>query len=160
MVRATVSRGTREGFFNAGTQSRTETRLKERDRGYCGCLAWATPNSGNQTMKTLTSAAVVAALIGSIALAQAQTAPTTKSDTSPASINKGSQATKPSGSEAQSTATGQSTRISGAGKFCKETSANGPLSCIYASMSDCQKGNTSNNLHCVANPRFGTTGSK
>jgi hypothetical protein len=111
-------------------------------------------------MKILTSAAVVAALIGSIALAQAQNAPTTQTGTSPASINKNNRATLPSGSQAQSTATGQPIRISGSRKFCKETSANGPLSCVYASMSDCKKANASDNLRCVANPRAGTTGSK
>jgi hypothetical protein len=66
------------------------------------------------------------------------------------------QPTVPSGTEAPSAAANQHAQISGTGKFCKPRSANGRLDCRYASMSACQKHNSSNNLHCVANPKTGT----
>lgn len=90
-------------------------------------------------------------------MASAQNAtPTTKVSPSPSSINKSSTPTVPSGTEAGSAVTGQHVQVTGKGKFCKPTAANGRLSCLYASMSACEKHNKSNSLHCVSNPRLGT----
>ena len=111
-------------------------------------------------MTRFITALAAAALAAGVSIASAQNAPTTNVQPSPNSINKGSRATMPSGSEAQSTATGQYAKVNGSKKFCKETSANGTLDCVYASMSACQKANKSDSLRCVANPRTSTTGSK
>jgi hypothetical protein len=98
--------------------------------------------------------------LGSLSIALAQNAPTSKEPVSPNNINKGTEPGSQSGSESQSTATGTPARIAGNAKYCKETSANGPLNCVYASMSACEKVNKANNLRCVANPKAGTTGSQ
>ncbi|HET7910416.1 MAG TPA: hypothetical protein VFL49_00135 [Pseudolabrys sp.] len=111
-------------------------------------------------MKTLTMIAVVAALAGGMSLAAAQNAPTSKAPISPNSINKGSEPGTPSGAESQSKATGKPMHVSGKGKYCSETSAKGSLNCVYASMSSCEKHSKSSNMHCVANPKLGTTGSR
>jgi hypothetical protein len=109
------------------------------------------------TMKALTVIAVTAALLTGASVASAQNAaPTTKVTPSPSNINKGSRPTVPSGAEAPSAVTGRHARVSGHGKFCKPTAANGALSCLYASMNACAKHNKANSLHCVANPKFGT----
>lgn len=110
-------------------------------------------------VKTLTTIAAIAALAGGLSIAAAQNAPTTKAPVSPNSINKGTEPGTPSGAESQTTATGQPARIAGHGKFCSETS-NQALNCKFASMSACEKQNKSQNLHCVANPNRGTTGSR
>jgi hypothetical protein len=108
-------------------------------------------------MKALTAIAIAAALFASAMPVGAQnTAPTTKVSPSPSNINKSNRPTVPSGTEAPSAAANQHAQISGTGKFCKPRSANGRLDCRYASMSACQKHNSSNNLHCVANPKTGT----
>jgi hypothetical protein len=86
-------------------------------------------------VKVLTAIAIAAALLTSASVATAQnTTPTTEVSPSPSNINKGM-------CGPQATAT---------------MAANGPLSCNYASLSDCQKHNKSSSLHCVANPRAGT----
>ena len=103
--------------------------------------------------------AVVAALLGSVVIAQAQNAPTSKEPLSPGNINNGTEPGLQSGNESHAAAPGSGVRVRGTGKFCKEMSASGPLDCVYASMSDCKKHNTANNLECVANPALGTTGS-
>jgi hypothetical protein len=113
-----------------------------------------------RTMKIITTMAVVASLLGSVIIAQAQNAPTSKEPLSPANINKGTEPGSQSGNESHAAAIGRGARISGTGKFCSENSANGPLDCVYASMSACKKHNKANNLECVANPDFGTTGSR
>ena len=108
-------------------------------------------------MKVLTAIAIAAALLTSANVANAQnTAPTTKVMPSPSNINKSNRPTVPSGAEATSAVTGHHARLTGHGKFCRPMAANGPLSCHYASLSDCQKRNKSSSLHCVANPRSGT----
>jgi hypothetical protein len=111
-------------------------------------------------MRLITTMAVVASLLGGVIIAQAQNAPTSKEPVSPGNINKGTEPGSQSGSESHAAATGSGVRISGTKKFCKETSANGPLECVYASMSACKKHNKANNFDCVANPDFGTTGSR
>jgi len=110
-------------------------------------------------MRIVTTIAVVASLLGSVAIVQAQNAPTSKEPLSPGNINKGTEPGSQSGNESHAMATGSAAHVSGTGKFCSETSANGPLDCVYASMSACKKHNTANNLECVANPNLGTTGS-
>jgi hypothetical protein len=110
-------------------------------------------------MKALTAIAAIAALAGGLSVAAAQNAPNSKAPISPNSINKGSLPGTPSGAESQTTATGKPAHISGRGKFCSETSTN-TLNCKFASMSACEKQNKSDNLHCVANPNVGTTGSR
>ncbi len=107
-------------------------------------------------MKTFVTIAVAVALIGSISVAGAQNAPTSKVAPSPDSINKGSRPTVTSGAEDQSAASRKSAHVAGKGKFCSKTSASGTLDCFYASMSACQKHNKANNLQCVANPNLGT----
>lgn len=112
-------------------------------------------------MKFPTAIAMAAALAMIATMANAQnTTPTTKVSPSPSNINKGSRPTVPSGTEASSAVTGRHARVTapvtGHGKFCKPAAANGPLSCLYASMSACTKHNKSSSLHCVANPRSGT----
>ncbi len=111
-------------------------------------------------MRTMVTIGAAVALISGISLAQAQNAPTTNVSPPPSSINKGSRPTMPSGAESQSAAHGHYARVSGRAKFCKETSANGSLNCVYASMSACQKQSKNDNLRCVANPNLGTTGSR
>ena len=110
-------------------------------------------------MKTLTTFAVVAALASAVSIAAAQNAPTTKAPVSPNSINKGTEPGTPSGSESQTTATGQPARVAGHGKYCSEMT-NNALNCKFASMSACEKQSKADNLHCVANPKRGTTGSR
>ena len=110
-------------------------------------------------MRIVATMAVVASLLGSVVIAQGQNAPTSKEPVSPGNINKGTEPGSQSGSESHAAATGSGVRVRGTGKFCKEMSASGPLDCVYASMSDCKKHNTANNLECVANPALGTTGS-
>ena len=108
-------------------------------------------------MKVLTAIAIAAALLTSANVANAQnTALTTKVMPSPSNINKSNRPTVPSGAEACSAVGGQQARVIGHGKFCAPMTANGALSCRYASMSACAKHNKSNSLHCVANPRLGT----
>lgn len=111
-------------------------------------------------MKKLAAVAVMAALLGGVSVGHAQNAPNSKAPISPNSINKGTEPGTPSGAESQSTATGKPVRVSGKGKYCSERSASGPLSCVYASMSACEKNSKSSNMHCVANPNLGTTGSR
>lgn len=111
-------------------------------------------------MKKLAALAMVAAFCSGLSVAQAQNAPDSKAPISPNSINKGSEPGTPSGAENPSVATGKPVHVSGKGKYCSETSANGPLNCVYGSMSACEKRNKSDNLHCVANPNRGTTGSR
>jgi hypothetical protein len=111
-------------------------------------------------MKTIATIGAAAALICGISLAQAQNAPTTNVSPAPNSINKGSEPTHPSGAQDRSASMSGPKRISGRAKFCKETSANGPLNCVYASMSACEKQSKSDNLRCVANPNLATTGSR
>lgn len=110
-------------------------------------------------MRTVTTFAIVAALAGGMSFAAAQNSPTTKAPVAPNSINKGTEPGTPSGSESQTAATGQPAHIAGHGKFCSEMS-NRALNCKFASMSECEKQSKSNNLHCVANPNRGTTGSR
>jgi hypothetical protein len=76
-------------------------------------------------MKTLTTIAVLTALIIGVSMANAQ-----NDDTS------------------QST----SVYVAGKGNYCKETPVSGYLDCFYASSDACQKHNKSSNLRCVANP--------
>ena len=109
-------------------------------------------------MKKLAALALATVVLGGLSLAQAQNAPNSKAPISPNSINKGSEPGTPSGAESQKTATGQPVRISGRGNFCSETSH--ALNCNFASMSACEKQSKSMNLHCVANPNVGTTGSR
>lgn len=111
-------------------------------------------------MAKLTTAFTIIAVIAGMPAVQAQNAPTTNVSPSPNSINSGNRPTMPSGSEAQQPAQGRSARVTGTNKFCAETSANGPLNCVFASMSDCQKASTGDNLRCVANPQSGTTGTR
>jgi hypothetical protein len=110
-------------------------------------------------MKALTALVAIIALTGSLSIAAAQNAPTTKAPVSPNSINKGTEPGTPSGAESQTTATGQPARISGRGKYCSEMT-NSALNCKFASMSACEKQSKSQNLRCVANPKLGTTGSR
>ena len=98
------------------------------------------------------AAIAAAALFAMISAAAAQNAPTTAVSPSPASINKSSRATLPSGSEDRAAATDSRRRVAGHGKFCRQTSASGTLDCFYASMSACHKHAKSNNLNCVSNP--------
>jgi hypothetical protein len=99
-------------------------------------------------------------MIAGVSAAQAQNAPTTNISPPPNSINAGNRATMPSGSESQSTAKGRPTQsVTGSGKFCAQSSAN-VLDCKYASLSECQKASKADSLHCVANPRTGTTGAR
>jgi hypothetical protein len=108
-------------------------------------------------MKALTAVTLAAALLTSATVASAQNAaPTTKVSPSPSNINKSNRPTVPSGGEASSAASNRHARVVGHGKFCKPTSANGALSCHYASMSACEKHNKSSSLKCVANPKLGT----
>jgi len=108
-------------------------------------------------MKVLTAIAIATALLTSASVATAQnTTPTTKVSPSPSNINKGSRPTVTSGAQAPASVTGRHVRATGHGKFCRPLAANGPLSCNYASLSDCQKHNKSSSLHCVANPRAAT----
>jgi hypothetical protein len=103
-------------------------------------------------MRTLTAIAVAADLLSGPMLANAQnTTPTTKVSPSPSNINKGNASSKTSGEEAPAAAASRA-RVSGAGKFCRPTAANGPLSCRYATLNACRKHNKSSSLHCVANP--------
>jgi len=110
-------------------------------------------------MKTLTTFAVAAVLASGLSIAAAQNAPTSKAPVSPNSINKGTLPGTPSGAESQTTATGQPVHIAGHGKFCSEAT-NHALNCKFASMSACEKQSKADNLHCVANPNLGTTGSR
>jgi hypothetical protein len=110
-------------------------------------------------MKELAALAMTTVMLGGLSLAQAQNAPNSKAPISPNSINNGSEPGTPSGAESQKTATGQPVRISGRGNFCSETSSQ-TLNCNFASMSACEKQSKSMNLHCVANPNVGTTGSR
>jgi hypothetical protein len=103
--------------------------------------------------------AVAAALASGLSIAAAQNAPTTKAPIAPNSINKGTEPGTPSGAESQATAKGKPARVAGHGKFCSENS-NQALNCKFASMSACEKQNKSQNLHCVANPKQATTGSR
>lgn len=105
---------------------------------------------------TLALFAVSVTLAFGVSAAVAQNAPTPTVSPSPNSINKGERPTVPSGSEAKSAATGSPSQISGNKKFCKQTSSNNTLNCIYTSMNTCEKHNKSDALRCVANPRFGT----
>lgn len=108
-------------------------------------------------MKSLTAFVAVAAICGVVTMASAQNAaPTTKVSPSPSSINKGSRPTVPSGSEANSAASNSPAHVTGKGKFCKPTTANGTLNCFYMSMKACEQHNKSNNLRCVENPNSGT----
>lgn len=102
-------------------------------------------------MKLITAVAAISILFAAAPMAIAQNAPTTNVAPSPNSINKGSRATAPSGAENRETAAGAAERVTGRGKFCKQTSPNS-LSCAYASMTACEKHNKSDRLHCVTNP--------
>jgi hypothetical protein len=110
-------------------------------------------------MKTLQTVMMVAITLGSISFALAQNAPTSKEPVSPNNINKGTEPGSQSGAESQKAATGKRVQVAGKNKYCRETSANGPLDCVYASMNACESQNKSGNLKCVANPNLGTTGS-
>ncbi len=103
-------------------------------------------------MKSFLMIAFATALVGSVTMANAQNAPTSKIAPSPNSINKGSRPTATSGAESQATAVGKNIRVAGKGKFCSKSSRNGALDCFYASMSACQKHSKANNLQCVVNP--------
>ncbi|MGC1778698.1 MAG: hypothetical protein WBB34_12170 [Xanthobacteraceae bacterium] len=105
-------------------------------------------------MKAFAAIAVATALLGTISIANAQNAPTTQTSPSPASINKSSRATKPSGSESRAAATHTHRRVAGHGKYCRP-SARGRLDCFYASMRSCHRHARSNNLMCVTNPNRG-----
>jgi hypothetical protein len=105
--------------------------------------------------RAIAAIAIGAALLGMITAAEAQNAPTTQTSPSPASINKSSRATMPSGAESRAAATHARRRVAGHGRYCKQTSANGTLDCNYASMSACHKHAKSNNLNCVTNPDRG-----
>jgi hypothetical protein len=105
--------------------------------------------------RAIAALAVGAALLGMVTAADAQNAPTTYTSPSPASINKSSRATVPSGSQSRVAATNTRRRVAGHGRYCKQTSANGTLDCYYASMSACHKHAKSNNLNCVTNPDRG-----
>lgn len=111
-------------------------------------------------MKAITAVAVGAAFFSMISFsmisaADAQNAPTTHTSPSPASINKSSRATVPSGSQSRAAATDTRRRVAGHGRYCKQTSARGTLDCYYASMSACHKHAKSDNLNCVTNPDRG-----
>jgi hypothetical protein len=113
-------------------------------------------------MKTLTPLTAVAVLIAGMSIASAQ-APSgmNKQNDSPSSLNKGSEATKDSGSQATNPSkmsTGK--QVTGSGKFCVEMSAGGGLDCKYASLGACEKNAKPNNRQCSPNPTAGTTGSK
>ena len=106
-------------------------------------------------MKTIAAITVGAAFLSMVSFASAQNAPTTHVATSPASINKSSLATKPSGAQSRAAATDSRRRVAGHGQYCRQTSAGGPLDCFYASMSACHKSAKAENLHCVTNPDRG-----
>lgn len=102
-------------------------------------------------MKIITSITIAVALFGAVpVVANAQNAPTTNTSPSPASVNKSSRATMPSGTESRATATGARERVAGHGRFCKQTA--GKLDCFYATFATCQKHSKSDNLRCVTNP--------
>ena len=108
-------------------------------------------------MKILTITVAAAALLTSLTLANAQNAPTSTTNPSPNTINKGTLPTTPSGSESQPAANRAPAKIVGKNKFCTQSSA-GVLHCQFASMSACQKQGMQGNLRCVANPSLGTVG--
>lgn len=109
------------------------------------------PVAQEHTMKFLMTIAAAGLLLGSASLAIAQNAPSTQVAPSPASINKGTRPTVPSGSESQTAAGAKRQHVAGHGKFCKQASPNS-LHCYYASLSSCQKHSKSDALHCVSNP--------
>lgn len=116
-------------------------------------------------MRTMTAFVAAAALVAGMSIAGAQNAPTTNTNTPPNSINKGSQATKPSGAESERAAQMKggkmaNQKVAGKSKFCLETSPGGALNCKFASMSACQKAGKAGNKQCVTNPKMGTTGAK
>jgi len=97
-------------------------------------------------MRTLTTLAAAAALIGSMSIAgaqnyQDQNAPAGASNSN--SMNEG----------------GTAQKITGKSKFCLEASPGGALNCKFASMEACQKAGTGSG-QCVPNPKMGTTGSR
>lgn len=99
---------------------------------------------------------MVAALFIGVPVASAQNStPTPKVSPSPSNINKGVLPTKPSGAEAPRTAARTHSRIAGGGKYCKRDHAGGPLHCLYASMTACQKHNKASGFRCMANPKSG-----
>jgi hypothetical protein len=114
------------------------------------------PETKEEGMKLLTITAT-AVLLASMTLANAQNAPTTKVNPSPNSINKGSRATVPSGSESQGQANNTPARIIGKSKFCTVSSP-GVLHCEFASMTACKK--KAGNLDCVSRPVTGTVGKR
>lgn len=117
-------------------------------------------------MKTLTTLTAAVALIAGMSIASAQNAPTNK----PSSMNKGSEPTTQSGSQAQpntmnksgsASMSGSKMQVTGTGKFCVEQSPGGGLDCKFASMAACEKEGKPNNRECKANPNTGgTTGAR
>ena len=110
------------------------------------------PVARTPVARTFAAIVVGAALCGMITAAEAQNAPTTQTSPSPASINKSSRATKPSGAESRAAATAMRRRVAGHGRYCRPASARGALHCYYASMRACQRHAKSSNLRCVTNP--------
>ena len=89
-------------------------------------------------MKTFTTLAAAAAVIGGISIANAQQ----QSQVAPVG----------SPNPAMSTVVGKS-------RFCLQSSPT-TLSCKYASIDSCQKAGRAGNQQCVANPNVGTTGQR
>ena len=103
---------------------------------------------------------VAAAFAVCVPMVSAQDAPNAKIKPSPNAINKGSLPGTPSGAQSGGAANGTPQRVAGHGKYCSETSAGGPLNCVYASLSACKSHSKADNLRCVVNPRTGTTGAR
>lgn len=117
-------------------------------------------------MKSIMTFTAVAALIAGMSIASAQNAPANK----PSSMNKGSEPTTQSGSQAQpntmnktgaASTSGSKMQVTGTGKFCVEQSPGGALDCKFANLAACEKEGKANNLQCKPNPNTGgTTGAR
>jgi len=89
-------------------------------------------------MRTFTTLAAAAMVIGGISVANAQS----QSQVAPVG----------SPNPLMSTVVGKS-------RYCLQTSA-ATLSCKFASIDACQKAGRAANAQCIANPQFGTTGQR